>query len=224
MIPTSVEKYVYYREPGIVLLHGDCLEILPLFEPDSVDLVLTDPPYGIKITKGTNTMGSSPQTGRQGTDDTWDNQTITDAHLGNIYRVSDEQILFGANYYWGLSLHNTSCYIVWDKRGDMPDVPFMDMELAWTSFDKRQPKKYTVINHGFIRADKEKPQHPTQKPLTLFKLILQDFKGDLILDPFLGSGTTAVAAKQLGRKCIGIELESKYLDIAIERLRQEVLF
>lgn len=104
-------------------------------------------------------------------------------------------------------------------------MPFADTEFAWASFQKMS-KKYTVINHGFVSDVQELREHPTQKPLKLFKAILTDFAkvGEIILDPFMGSGTTLVAAKQLGLKSIGIELEEKYCAIAAERLRQRVLW
>ena len=98
------------------------------------------------------------------------------------------------------------------------------MEMAWSSF-KRMPIKYTCINHGFIKDSKEHKSHPTQKPLKLITQIVNDFSDEdnILLDPFMGSGTTLRAAKDLGRKSIGIELEEKYCEIAVERLRQEVL-
>ncbi len=89
----------------------------------------------------------------------------------------------------------------------------MDLEFAWTSFNKKA-KKYTIINHGFIRDSKDiKYDHPTQKPSELFIKIINDIsnKDDIILDPFLGSGTTAVACIETGRKFIGIEIKSRIL-------------
>ena len=135
-----------------------------------------------------------------------------------MFRVSNNQIVFGANYFWE-NFYSSQCYIIWDKRGNLPKVPFCDTEFAWTSFSKMS-KKYLVRNHGFIKDSKDiKTGHPTQKPTELFKAILKDFteEGDTILDPFLGSGTTARACKDLGRKCIGIEREEKYCKIAINR-------
>jgi DNA modification methylase len=139
--------------------------------------------------------------------------------------VSKNQIVFGANYFWD-NFYSTQCYIIWDKRGYLPDVPFCDTEFAWTSFTNRMSKRYIVINHGFIRDSKdERNGHPTQKPTELMTKIICDFTNpsDLILDPFMGSGTTGVAAVQLGRKFIGIEIDPGYFEIAKKRIEQAQL-
>ena len=113
-------------------------------------------------------------------------------------------------------LPTTEYYIVWDKGQKLPS--FAECELAWSSIHK--PAKIL-----FYRFESGKC-HPAQKPVELFKSILTDYskETDTILDPFLGSGTTARAAKDLGRKWIGIEISKKYCDIAVKRLGQEVLF
>ena len=210
MIPDSVKPYIYYEEKDIVLLHGDCLEILPLLEPDSVDLVLTDPPYGIGINKS-NRLSVSRGFGA----DTWDDKPIKQGLIDIAIDCGKQACIWGGNYY---TLKPNRGFLIWDK--DNAGRDFADCEQAWTNFDmvarifKKRPMN---MDGGKV--------HPTQKPIELMKWCIQ-FANEpqTILDPFLGSGTTAVAAKQLGRKCIGIELEQKYLDIAVERLRQEVLF
>jgi site-specific DNA-methyltransferase (adenine-specific) len=188
--------------------------------PDNcVDLVLTDPPYGIRITHKANQYGNSTHLSRKANHDKWDNLPMSPLQWEKTKQVSVEQIVFGANYFWQY-FRQAKCYIVWDKRGSLPDVPFLPMELAWTSYDK-MPKKYTVINHGFITDIKEQKRlHPTQKPLLLMQKIVIDFTqpNDLILDPFCGSGTTCVAAKMLGRRYIGIDISEKYCEIARQRL------
>ena len=207
MIPASAEKYVYYREKDIVLLHGDCLEILPLFEPDSVDLVLTDPPYGINIANNPFRQAHEKSD--------WDIEPINETHITAMLNVSLWQIIWGGNYF---PLPPSQGFFVWDKV-QPEDFSSAMCEMAWTN--KQTPAKIFKK-----RVTAYKKFHPTQKPDELMKWCIDRFIEpiDLILDPFLGSGTTAVAAKQLGRKCIGIEIEQKYLDIAIERLKQEVLF
>jgi DNA modification methylase len=228
MIPKAAEKYVYYREKDIVLLHGDCLEILPLFPENSIDLVLTDPPYGIGVNKmNLGGGGVAPHMHfEHDKTENWD-ERIPDLLAFELFRnISANQIIWGGNYF-AQYLPCSRGWLVWDKRGEMNGNDFADCELAWTSLS--QPvRKITHVWNGMLQQKgmkKEKRAHPTQKPIRLMEWCL-NFAPDatLILDPFLGSGTTAVAAKQLGRKCIGIELEAKYLDIAIERLRQEVLF
>lgn len=202
----------------VQLYLGDCIDIFPTIETGSIDLVLTDPPYGIRITKAVTVFGDSPEKSRKATNDTWDDEIPSKAHFDHIFRVSSNQIVFGANYFWSY-FYASPCYIVWDKRGTLPPVPFADTEFAWTSFE-RMSKKYTVINHGFIRDDKEPRYHPTQKPLILMKQIIEDFTkpGDLILDCFMGSGTTGVACMNTGRRFIGIERDETYFNIAAKRI------
>lgn len=101
---------------------------------------------------------------------------------------------------------------------------FGDCELAWTSSQRKSVKKCTVQWNGLLGRESFR-DHPTQKPEKLMLLCVQDYTdaGDTVLDPFMGSGTTLVAAKNLGRKSIGIEIEEKYCEIAAKRLAQSVL-
>lgn len=140
-----------------------------------------------------------------------------------MLRVSKNQIIFGGNYYanW---LPASSCWLVWDKNnsGD-----FADCELAWTSF-KSAVRKFKWTWNGMIQENmknKEYRYHPTQKPLKLMEWIVFNYTkpADLILDPFMGSGTTIVAARNLQRKYIGIESNLEYIKIAKIRLAQEVI-
>jgi len=197
---------------------GDCLQVMKGIPDKSVDLVLTDPPYGISINKKANKFGSSVANSRRATGETWDDLIPGPEYFAEIFRISKNQIVFGANYFWEY-FYSNGCYIIWDKRGNLPSVPFAPTEFAWTSFD-RQPKKYTFINHGFINDGIEKTGHPTAKPHQVIGAIIKDFTdtSDLILDPFFGSGTTGVAAKLLGRQFIGIEISEKYCEIARKRI------
>ena len=207
------------------IYNADCLEVMRLMKDKSVDLVVTDPPYGIKITKKSKKYGTSTQTSRIATNEPWDDFAPNKEYFKEIFRVSRNQIVFGANYFWE-NFYSSGCYIVWDKRGNLPDVPFAPTEFAWTSFKKRQSKKYTCINHGFVKQSKDvKWLHPTQKPTEVMQNIISDFSKDeeIILDPFLGSGTTARACKNLNRNFIGIEISPKYCEISRQRLRQEIL-
>jgi site-specific DNA-methyltransferase (adenine-specific) len=201
---------------------GDCLPILKGFADKSFDLVLTDPPYGIKINRNSNQFGVATKTSRKATDLNWDDNIPSKEYFDEIMRVSKNQIIFGANYFWEY-FYSSQCYIIWDKRGDLPDVPFAPTEFAWTSFANKMSKRYVVRNHGFIRDSKdERTVHPTQKPSELFVKILQDFtnEGDTVLDPFLGSGTTLVACEKTNRNGIGIEKQADYFEIAQRRITE----
>ena len=158
------------------------------YADEFVPLVLTDPPYGKKASKGTNGFGSSAV--RNYTGD-WDKQRPPQECFDEIRRVSKDSIIFGGNYFADL-LPPSNCWIIWDKKGQHAfKNPFADGELAWTSH-KRVVKKYTLVQQGFVTEAKEPRYHPTQKPVELMRRIIRDFskEGDTILDPFMGSGST----------------------------------
>ena len=211
------------------LIYGDALKVLSKLEDESVDLILTDPPYGI----GESNEKNAKRGGRTGFDGKkrkkivgvtnfghyeWDKERVKKEYFVEMIRVSKNQIIFGGNYYTDY-LYPSSCWIVWDKdnTGD-----FADCELAWTSFESA----VRIFKHrwnGMLQEDmkrKEKRLHPTQKPLPLMKWILNKYsnENDLILDSFLGSGTTMKACLELNRDCIGIEIEKRYIDITKKRL------
>lgn len=216
----------YYQDDACTIYHGDCREILPHLEP--VDLVLTDPPYGIgadaKMHK-TSGLPSGRGLARKGVylNTNWDVSPPPAWLLHQIIEMSKYQIFWGGNYF---GLAATRCILVWDK--DNGETKFADCELAWTNFDK-PVRKLRWLWNGMLQEQmgdaKEERWHPTQKPLEVMKWAIRQAPEDCltILDPFMGSGTTLVAARDLGRRCIGIEVERRYCDIAIERLRQRVL-
>ncbi len=208
------------------IICGDCLEVMKEIPDKSVNLVLTDPPYGIKESNEKNKTRGKPAFGKKycGTKDyghyDWDKQKVKKEYFEEIRRVSKNQVIFGGNYYASI-LGDSSCWLVWDKDNGKSD--FSDCELAWTSF-KTAVRKFKWRWNGMLQEDmknKEKRVHPTQKPLPLFKWILEKYSqpNDVILDPFLGSGTTAVACLELNRHFIGIELSPEYCEIAKKRIK-----
>jgi len=208
----------YYDKDGITIYHGDCREILP--QLDKVDLVLTDPPYGIGEAAGKNkSRGLLARPKDYGTWD-WDNKPIHQDEIDYIINHARYSIIFGGNYY---ALPASSCWLVWDK--DNAGTDFADCELAWTNLPKAVRKLRWRWN-GMLQEDmanKEVRFHPTQKPRAVMSWAISLTEAQTILDPFMGSGTTLVAAKMLNRKAIGIEIEEKYCKIAVERLRQQVM-
>ena len=195
------------------ILNCDCLEIMKDIPDNSVDLVLTDPPYGINADKG---IGRSIRQGIEAgkiESGNWDNKPPKKEYFNEIFRISKYQIIFGGNYF---SLPNSKSFIIWDKGETMYGRDFAECEFAWITPDKPAKifkKSPTQLNRI----------HPTQKPLELFEWCLVNYsqENDLILDPFLGSGTTAVACQNLKRNFIGIEISEKYCEIARQRLRQK---
>lgn len=204
------------------IINADCLEFMQTMPDKSVDLVLTDPPYGIG-NKFTSEYGLQERKSTRGSFD-WNDKIPEKEVFDEIMRVSKNQIIFGGNYFTEF-LKPTKAWLVWDKIGqyDLKN-PFSDCELAWTSFNCTV-KKYTRVNMGFISGKEEKGKriHPTQKPLLLFQDILKDFSkpGDIIFDPFSGSGTTAVAAYKLGRNFICTEKDAGYWEKSCARLTEE---
>ena len=192
----------YYEEPGITIYCADCRDVLPGLP--RVDLVLTDPPYGIFERGGKWGHKAELQ---------WDK--LPAANIRQVLDAGLNQVIWGGNYF---NLPLSRGWLVWYKRDSVPSAA--DVELAWTSADMNA----RLIDQTIAATNAERVGHPTQKPLAVIRWTLQQFPlAQSVLDPFMGSGTTLVAAKQLGRRAIGIEIERKYCDIAVERLRQDVL-
>lgn len=206
---------------------ADCLDILKQLPDRCIDLVLTDPPYGIGYDKLASSKSGTYQgngVAMRGTyrNTNWDNKTPDKEVFDEIIRVSKNAIIFGGNYVANM-LENTRCWLVWDKQTGSNN--WADCELAWTSFDK-PVKKYEYLWNGMLQEnmkEKEIRIHPTQKPVGLFMKILQDYsnENDLVLDCFSGSGTTAVACHNLKRRFICIERDREYAKASQERLEQE---
>ena len=192
---------------------GDCMDILPTL--DKVDAVITDPPYGINENSKKAASRGKLAAPRDYEEFDWDKAPPDEALINAIRDKAKWSALFGGNHF---NLPPTSCWLVWDKLNG--DNDFADCELAWTNWPKAVRRIQWRWN-GMIRQGNEDRFHPTQKPLTVMKWVIDLCpKSDTILDPFMGSGTTGVAAVQMGRKFIGIEREPKYFDIACQRIEQ----
>ena len=201
---------------------GDCLELMKELPDNSVDLVLTDPPYGIGESNEKNSSRGCLAKTTDFKHYEWDYNKIEKEYFTEIFRVSKNQIIFGGNYYIEF-LYNSSCWVVWDKDNGKTD--FADCELAWTSF-KTAVRKVKWQWQGMLQGDmknKETRYHPTQKPIPVFSWILRNYskENNTILDPFMGSGTTAIACIKTNRQFIGFDLEQQYVDIANKRIKNE---
>lgn len=205
----------------------DCLDGMRLMKEQGIktDWCITDPPYGIgedgkkNWSRGNTTTAKAKAAPTLFTPKDWDKKRIEKPYFDIMREVSKEQIIFGGNYYTDY-LPPSSCWIVWDKVNDGTD--FADCEMAWSSY-KGAVRLFRYMWNGMLQGNmknKEKRIHPTQKPLPLIEWILNKYtkEGDLILDPFIGSGTTAVACHKLKRHYIGFELDKEYFDLANERL------
>lgn len=204
-------------EPVIIgratLYLGDCRDILPSLEP--VDLVCADPPYGIGIAKrGTVGTSKAAPVKDYGKDD-WDDETPAASLIEDIKAKGRWTIMFGGNFF---QCPPASCWLVWDKcnTGD-----FADCELAWTNLPKAV-RRIQYLWNGMIREKgAQRGDHPTQKPLEVMKWAIGHApQSGTVLDPFAGSGTTGVAAVQMGKSFIGIEREPKYFEAMCRRIRE----
>jgi len=194
---------------------GDCLDFLQ--EIARVDAVITDPPYGInENSKKVSSRGKLARATDYGHFD-WDKEPPSGVLIDSLRNMSQWQAFFGGNYF---HLPPTSCWLVWDKLNGAND--FADCELAWTNWPKAVRRIQWRWN-GMIRQGGEDRFHPTQKPLEVMKWVIDLCpKAETILDPFMGSGTTGVAAVQMGRKFIGIERDERYFEIACKRIERAV--
>ena len=202
---------VYYSDEFVTLHHGDCREVLPTL--NTADLLLTDPPYGIaSVWKGGGGHGWGNAREAASIRNEWDAAAPDSATLDLILASANDAIIWGGNY---LTLPPSRGWLVWNK----PERNFSlaEAELAWTSRDM-------VIRVADLPRSDPGREHPTQKPLTLMRWCLTFFpKAQTVIDPYAGSGTTLRAAKDMGRKAIGIEINERYCEMAARRLSQGVL-
>jgi DNA modification methylase len=193
-----------------VLYLGDCLDILPTL--GKVDAVITDPPYGIK--RDGKPRSTSSHGGHKGYKfKGWDVERPCKSVFRHMDNAGAVKIIWGGNYFAEM-FPCTSKWLFWDKGQRIDQA---DGELAWTSMDGAL--RVFTLNRAAIAQDGA--VHPTQKPVALMKwCIEQAGNPQSILDPFMGSGSTGVAAVALGRKFVGIERDPEYFDIACRRIEQ----
>jgi site-specific DNA-methyltransferase (adenine-specific) len=197
----------YFESGGIAIYHGDSREILPGLAP-SFDALVTDPPYGFGFaaepTKWRRLAGNAPEA--------WDDNRPN--YLTEILSMAPAQIVWGGNFF---SLPVSRGWLVWVK----PDAPpsMSTVELAWTNLDRCAQH----VSHSIAATNPERLGHPTQKPLAVMKWTLAQLppRARRVLDPFMGSGTTLVAAKDMGMEAVGIDREERYCEMAAQRLAQQ---
>lgn len=204
----------------------DCLPRMKEYPDNYFALSLVDPPYG-GVTQGgymTNQMGGGVAKNRNDYHlSLWQCDRPSKEYFDELRRISKNQVIWGGNYYASL-LPDSQCWIVWDK--EKPEgVGFADAELAWTSFNLAT-RIFRFAWNGMIQGDmknKEYKIHPTQKPVALYKWLLQKFahEGDTILDTHVGSASSLIACEQLGYKYVGFEIDEVYYKKACERIERE---
>lgn len=208
----------FWADESTAIFNADCNAILPLFDPARVNLLCTDPPYGIGFKLGRTKTRKSRFEGRAMYGD---GQAFDPTPLLRFPRL----VIFGANNF-SQRLPPSQNWCVWDKRhGSKTDgkSDFREFELIWSNL-RGGGRFFRHLWFGFCRASEGgiPREHPTQKPVALMRWLIERFSGpgDLILDPYMGAGTTLVAARQLGRPAIGIEYESRYCRAAVRRVKE----
>lgn len=206
----------YYQDSAVTIYHGDCREIAPHL---SFGLVVTDPPYGIKYRGGgggnsIHTKGERKSERVKGDDKPFD---------PSPFLAASPCVFTGAQWFYD-RLPPGGEWFVWDKRGSYQPVHTRDFDLIWSNAG-RGGRIFRWVWRGLCRETEHdrKIEHPTQKPEALMRDLILASPEEVILDPFMGSGTTLRAAKDLGRKAIGIEIEERYCEIAAKRCAQEIL-
>jgi site-specific DNA-methyltransferase (adenine-specific) len=189
---------------------SDCMEVLPTL--DRVHAAVTDPPYGIG--KDGQKLTTGGHGGRKAYDfKGWDGERPGRPIFDAIRAVSDKQVIWGGNYFADL-LPPTMRWLVWDKG---QRINQSDGELAWTS----EQKALRILTINRVALLLEGAEHPTQKPVQVMKWSIQQVSpATSILDPFMGSGTTGVAALKMGKRFVGIELDPDYFEIACKRIEE----
>jgi len=202
------------------LLNMDCMEYMANCKDDFFALAVCDPPYGIGEDGAKNHSRNNKAEATKYTSKKWDLKPPSADYFSELFRVSKNQIIWGANYMSEF-LPPSMGWVFWDKQasGD-----FSDGELAFTSFN-RALRKFTFAWMGMRQGNmknKEKRIHPTQKPVALYKWLLNNYaeKGQKIIDTHLGSGSSAIAAHYFGCDFTGIEIDKDYFEAAQERFRE----
>jgi len=203
----------------IQLLCGDCLTLMRDIPSGSVDAVITDPPYGIGIDGSDECIRNGTQIRKAYEYRGWDSCIPKREVFGEMCRLAKVQIIFGANYFNEYLEQGHKGWIVWEKG--QRDLTMSDCEIIYTNLDC--PTRVHTVHRSKLWA--EKPQHPTQKPLSLMRWIIANYtnENDTVLDCFMGSGTTGVACVQTGRNFIGIEIDEGYFKIAERRIAEAQL-
>jgi site-specific DNA-methyltransferase (adenine-specific) len=214
----------YYQDEWTTIYHGDCRDVMEEVDLEAA-ILLTDPPYGINAEQGQqqragrqdgNAMAPSSGYAIGG----WDAEPVDMRTILQLKRLAPHAIIWGGNYY---ALPPTGAWLIWDKQTGSNG--YADCEMAWTSLTQAA-RLYSHQWKGMLRAsERQKRIHPTQKPVQLMSWCLGFVEAPgVVLDPFMGSGPVARAARDAGRKYIGIEISEQYCEWVVEnRLSQQVM-
>lgn len=208
------------------VFNEDCMLGMARYPDKYFDLAIVDPPYGIGESGRRNISGDRPTAKWKNPNSqqykTFDDSQIPDEkYFIELQRVSVNQIIWGGNYFTEF-LYPSKGWLVWDKQVDIKEHLSM-CELAWSSFD-RKCNKYDYLWAGFKKKHQIERVHPTQKPVDLYRWILQNYatNGDKILDTHLGSGSSRIAAYEMGFDFTGFEIDCEYFNVSIKRYKNHI--
>lgn len=217
----------------ITITNEDNMELMARYPDNYFDLAIVDPPYGINADKKQNDAGKRRLMAEKGNksgrgwkiykETEWDSETPTDEYFKELFRVSKRQIIWGGNYFNQIWNYSNS-FIIWNKK--QREFSLADGELAWYS-EKEKAVRIFDYSRGEALSDANKSGeriHPTQKPVPLYKWLLNKYakQGDKILDTHLGSGSIAIACHDYGYELTACELDKEYYDKAIQRIKNHV--
>ena len=211
----------YYEQDGITIYCGDCMDFLPSMTDNSAALVHTDPPFGVGnfVQTDGRIFGRGKNRGKAVE---WNGSTPDACVFDHIRRIGVHRIIWGANFF--NCFEESGGAIVWIKKQNVPNFSKADI-ASCTHYKKTET--VTIPWRNFEVAHQAESDHPCERPVELYLWALDYLPPattGLVLDPFMGSGTTLVAAKRLGRPAIGIEIEERYCETAANRLAQGALF
>ena len=198
-----------------IVYNQDCLEAMRQMPDKAFDLAIVDPPYGLNITK---IWGSAENGYRQWDKKEWDKMPPPSEYFAELRRVSRNQIVWGANHFIEAFASNSAGWVIWDKG--QRDFTLADGEMAWTSFDRAM----RIFNYSRAKMQQENRIHINQKPVALYKWLLTNYakQGDTILDTHLGSGSSRIAAYDLGFDFTGYELDKDYFEAQEQRFANHI--
>ena len=206
----------HYRSGNVLLLNADCMEVMKHIRNDEFELSCVDPPYGINVGMMHMGAGSSKRCskieGRKWSKKGWDMSQPSDEYFYQLFRVSNNQIIWGGNYF---ALPPSQYFAIWDKGDGMRGRSFAECEYAWVSSGGTRLVQLNPVDKNRI--------HPTQKPVKLYDWLLSNYaKPEMkILDTHLGSGSSAIAAHYFGCDLVGCEIDADYYQAAVARFERE---
>ena len=195
------------------MYNEDCMELMKRYKDNHFELAIVDPPYGININNNMGRRKGQKHSGHKKV--LWDSAVPSKQYFTELFRVSKNQIIWGGNYMTNF-LYPSPCWLLWDKKFS-DKISFAQYEMAWTSFNTSAKKYDKNANQG----DKI---HPTQKPVALYKWILNNYakEGNKILDTHGGSGSICIACYDLKYDLVWTELDTEYYEAAKERFEKHI--